>query len=185
MWNKTKVTEKQILYTNSITGEETSVDLVYKHSELGNFYIFPSIFSLPYTRKMVFDLIQQNERLGIEKKELIEYIERIKKLCQEGKTMDIYAIASYMESKAKEHWDYKRSSLAIVALLIVQEDENISAFNQGEIEEKINRFSQDPTMLDFFLQYAQLRVESLMKLQESSSKIYSQAQMNSMEALPH
>lgn len=184
MWNEKTVSDKSIIYINTNTGEEASASLVYNHPELGRFFMFDSIMTMPFQRKYVFDLIQQNERIGIEKKELLTHLESVKEFINAGKPNEAFGTVMYIESKLKDGWDYQKSSLLICALLVVQEDENINGFNQSDAEEKINKWAVDLTMLSFFLNFAQLRINSLMNFVNRSSSTFSAVVSQSTESQP-
>ncbi len=177
MWKQKIKTEKQIVFLNETTGEECVASHVYTHKDLGEFYMFDSLLTMPFQRKYVFDLIQQNEKIGIEKPELTKYIENIKELIKnqsKGFDMEIFRIVSYVEAKLKDSWDYQKSSLMAVALTVVQDGDNINGFNQSDAEAKLNLWTQDPTMLAFFLNFLQLRLSSLTNMLDTSSRTYSE-----------
>jgi hypothetical protein len=181
MWKLKNKTEKKLLFVNENTQEECVASLVYTDDDFGTFYMFDSMLTMPFQRKYIFDLIQQNERIGIEKKELLDHINSIKEFCQSGDTMKAFGTAMYIESKLKNSIDFERSALLVTALLVVQEDENIGGFSQERAMEKIEQWSQKPAMISFFLNFAQMRITSFLNFVSKSSRLSSEIVSQSME----
>jgi hypothetical protein len=174
MWNLKSKTADRLVYMNDNTQEECTASLIYHDEDFGSFFMLDNMLSMPYQRKYIFDLIQQNERIGIEKKELETHLNSIKEFCKAGDAMSAYGTAMYIESKLKNSIDYEKSALLVTALLVVQEDDNIGAFNQEKAMELINKWSEKPTMLAFFLNFAQKRINVFLNFVNKSSSTYSE-----------
>jgi hypothetical protein len=154
MWQLATKNPTSLVYRNTNTGEECRFSKVYDHTDLGVFYIVDNILTLPYQRKYLFDLAGQMERVGIEKAELTTSIDMILNLLREKKQgfdLEIYAIASRIQSTLKDQWDYRKTALFACALCVIQDGDNIASFDQLEAIRRINAWERDPTMLAFFL----------------------------------
>jgi hypothetical protein len=170
------------------TGELTRMKLIKKHPSLGNFYTFNSILSMPYQRKLMFDLIQQYNTLGIDKEELIkentEILQMLEKR-EQGFEMKIYSKIATITNTAKSFWDYNKSSMLIVSLLIVHENDldMIGIFDQEKSEENIKQWSKDSDLMGFFLKIAQQKCNNLTNRYEHDTVNYlEEAQPNSTES---
>lgn len=178
MYQIHKKTDKEVFIKSEMTGELTRLKLIKKHSELGNFYVFNSILSMPYQRKLMFDLIQQYNTLGIDKDELIKENTEILKMLEtreQGFEMKIYSKIASITNTAKSFWDYKKSSMLITSLLIVHESEfdMIGYFDQDKAEENIKEWSMDSDLLGFFLNIAQQKTNNLLNKFEHDTQNYS------------
>lgn len=154
MWIQTSKTEQSLTYTNNQTGEQIVCQQVYDHRELGKFYVFENILQMPFSRKYIFDLAQQMEKIGIEKDELADKMRSVMELCrkrEQGFELEVYSIANTVHNHVKGVWDYQKTALMVAAVMIIQEGENIGHFSQQEAERKIDAWRRDATMLGFFL----------------------------------
>lgn len=177
-WILKNKTEYSITHINTLTNEEVKSSMIYNHKELGVFYIFDSLLTMPYQRKYVFSLIQEMEKLGIDKRELQQKLGNIMDLCRDkpnGFEMDIYSIASGVSNFMKDIWDYRKSALMVTSLMVFQENENIGQFEQSISEQKISTWSKDPDMLDFFLNKALERCNQVSNIYTNLTQKYSQA----------
>ena len=178
MYQIHKKTNTEVFIKSEMTGELTRLKLIKKHSTLGNFYVFNSILSMPYQRKLMFDLIQQYNTLGIDKDELIKENTEILKMLEtreQGFEMKIYSKIASITNTAKSFWDYKKSSMLITSLLIVHESEldMIGYFDQDKAEENIKEWSKDSDLLGFFLNIAQQKTNNLLNKFEHDTQNYS------------
>jgi hypothetical protein len=177
MYTIHKKTGSEVWMLNETTKELTKMKLIRSHSELGNFYSFNSILSMPYQRKVMFDMIQQYNTLGIDKEELIkenkEILEMLEKR-EQGYEMKIYSKIATITNTAKSFWDYQKSSMLISALLIIPENqlELIGIFDQEKAEENIKLWSKDSEMLGFFLNVAQQKCNNLTNKFEIDTSIF-------------
>jgi hypothetical protein len=174
---------------NESTKELTKMKLIRNNSELGNFYSFNSILSMPYQRKVMFDMIQQYNTLGIDKEELIKENKEILAMLEkreQGYDMKIYSKIATITNTAKSFWDYQKSSMLITALLIIPENqlELIGIFDQEKAEENIKLWSRDSEMLGFFLNVAQQKCNNLTNKFEIDTKIFSVNPSNLTESPP-
>lgn len=179
-WKLTNKTEDFIIHTNTLTNEEVRSSKIYTHKELGVFYIFDSLLNMPYQRKYIFSLIQEMEKLGIDKKELQQKLEKVMELCRDkpkGFEMDVYSIASTLNAFTKDIWDFKKSALMVTSLMVFQESENIGQFDQQLSEKKISEWSKDLEMLDFFLNLALERCNQVSNTYTNLTRKYSQANL--------
>lgn len=183
-----KKTGSEVWMLNETTKELTKMKLIRKHSELGNFYSFNSILSMPYQRKVMFDMIQQYNTLGIDKDELIkenkEILEMLEKR-EQGYEMKIYSKIATITNTAKSFWDYHKSSMLITALLIIPESqlELIGVFDQEKAEANIKEWSRDSEMLGFFLNVAQQKCNNLTNKFEIDTSIFTESLLKSTESL--
>lgn len=178
MWQLKTKSDKGLLYVNANTGEQVNCSKVYTHAELGNFYAFDNIMQMPYQRKYIFDLAQTMEKIGMDKEELQVKISSILDLCREKKQgweLDVYATAQHIEATLKNAWDYQKTAMLICAMVIIQEDENIGLFDQGEAEVKIKTWSKDKNMLGFFLSIVNRKCSILTGFLDKSTPMSSQA----------
>lgn len=161
MWIQSSKTDQYLEYQNNQTGEVSRWSRIYFHNELGVFYAIDNVLQLPYQRKYLFDLAQQMERIGMEKDELSNKMQEIMTLCRdkkEGFELDIYSIAQGVERYMKDVWDYQKTALMVVALIVIQDGEQIGFFDQQQAEQKINKWMKDKEMLGFFLSIASQRI---------------------------
>jgi hypothetical protein len=177
MYQIHKKTNTEVFIKSEMTGELTRLKLIKKHSVLGNFYVFNSILSMPYQRKLMFDLIQQYNTLGIDKEELIKENTEILKMLEnreQGFEMKIYSKIASITNTAKSFWDYKKSSMLITSLLIIPESEldMIGYFDQDKAEENIKEWSRDSDLLGFFLNIAQQKTNNLLSKFEHDTQNY-------------
>lgn len=145
---------------NTVSHELTQLKLVKSHPELGNFYAFNTIFSMPYQRKLTFDLIQQYNTLGIEKDELLKEFKEIMSLIETreaGYDSKIYHKIGTLERTLKDFYDFRETSLLICSLCIVPEAdlELIGVFDQEKSKAYIKEWAKDPDLLAFFLTITQ------------------------------
>jgi hypothetical protein len=178
MYTIHKKTGSEVWMLNESTKELTKMKLIRSNSELGNFYSFNSILSMPYQRKVMFDMIQQYNTLGIDKDELIKENKQILEMLEkreQGYEMKIYSKIATITNTAKSFWDYQKSSMLITALLIIPENqlELIGVFDQEKAEANIKLWSKDSEMLGFFLNVAQQKCNNLTNKFEIDTKIFS------------
>lgn len=164
MWEfKSKAGDK-LLYRNSNTGEECTFSKIYDHRDLGVFYMVDNVLMLPYSRKYLWDLAGQMEKIGIEKDELNNRMEEVMSLCRDKKQgfeLDVYAIAQRITATLKDHWDYQKTALLAVSLCVIQAGDNIGAFDQLESQRRMAEWGKDRVMMDFFLSALSKRLEPL------------------------
>ncbi len=189
MYTIHKKTGSEVWMLNESTKELTKMKLIRNNSELGNFYSFNSILSMPYQRKVMFDMIQQYNTLGIDKEELIKENKEILAMLEkreQGYEMKIYSKIATITNTAKSFWDYQKSSMLITALLIIPEDqlELIGVFDQEKAEENIKLWSRDSETLGFFLNVAQQKCNNLTNKFEIDTKIFSVNPSSLTESLP-
>lgn len=160
MYKITHRTDSVVQVENTASNETYILKLIYDHKELGKFYVFPSILTMPFQRKAIFDLIRQHEIIGTQKKELIKENEEIMKLLvdkPQGFEHEIYTKLWNTNSTLKNAWDFYKTASAIVPLLIIPESdlENIGVYEQERQEQYINLWSKDSAMFAFFLNTVQ------------------------------
>lgn len=166
MYKVYKKTSSEVWMMNETSKELMRLKLIKKHSELGNFYVFNNVLSMPYQRKVMFDLIQQFNTLGIDKENLIKENNEILSLLEsreQGFEMKIYSKISEINKVAKSFWDYQKTSMLIAALLVVHEDDLdlIGIFDQEQAEKRIKEWSADAELLAFFLNIAQRKCNNM------------------------
>lgn len=162
---------------NTSSNETYILKLVYDHKELGRFFAFGSIFSMPFQRKAIFDLIRQHEIIGTDKKELIVENEEIMTLIvkkPEGWEHEAYTKLFNINSTLKTAWDYYKTASAIVPLVIVPESdlENIGIYEQDKQENYINTWSKDSAMFAFFLSIVQRKMNNFYNQYNPASQDY-------------
>jgi hypothetical protein len=156
-WKQVEKTKSHLLFENTQTGETVKASKIYDHAELGVFYAFDNILQMPYSRKYIFDLAQQMEKIGIEKDELADKMKQIQDLCKDKKQgfeMDVYAIAQTVERLVKDNWDYQKTAMLVTSIIIIQEGEAIGMFDQAQAMHKTMQWKMDANMLGFFLSIA-------------------------------
>jgi hypothetical protein len=160
-------------------GDQTfKLDLISTHKEFGNIYIFSNILNMPYLRKAGFDLINQYQNIGVDKKEVQMTMARCKQMIKESKdTQDIYVELDKLESRVKDIWDYKKTSISLVGLLCIPESqlELIGEFDQSISESNINMFSKDNELLSFFFDCVQIRINNFWNILDKDMLPYSQS----------
>ncbi|CAA7196824.1 hypothetical protein [Chryseobacterium potabilaquae] len=186
MYKVYKKTPQEVWVMNETSKELTRLKHIKSHSELGDFYVFNSVLSMPYQRKVMFDLIQQFNTLGIDKEELIKENNEILTLLEsreQGFEMKIYSKITEINKTAKSLWDYQRSSMLIAALLVVHEDDLdlIGIFDQQQAEKRINEWSKDSELLAFFLNIAQMKCNNLINKLEVSLPNFLETEFPSMQ----
>lgn len=170
--------DKDLVQIENTSSNETYImKLIYDHKELGKFYAFGSIFSMPFQRKAIFDLIRQHEIIGTDKKELIASNEEIMKLLVEKPTgweHDAYTKIFNINSTLKTAWDYYKTASAIVPLIVVPEAdlENIGIYEQDKQETYITTWSKDSTMFAFFLSIVQRKMNNFYNQYNPASQDY-------------
>jgi hypothetical protein len=141
---------------------------------------------MPYQRKVMFDMVQQYNTLGIDKEELIkenkEILEMLEKR-ESGYEMKIYSKIATITNTAKSFWDYQKSSMLITTLLIVPEAELdlIGIFDQERAEENIKNWGKDSELLGFFLNIAQQKCNNLTNKLEVDTQIFLPKEFHSTE----
>lgn len=166
MYKVYKKTSSEVWMISETSKELMRLKLIKRHSELGNFYVFNNVLSMPYQRKVMFDLIQQFNTLGIDKENLIKENNEILSLLEsreQGFEMKIYSKISEINKVAKSFWDYQKTSMLIAALLVVHEDDLdlIGIFDQEQAEKRIKEWSADSELLAFFLSTAQRKCNNM------------------------
>ena len=155
-----------VLLENETTKEITKLKLIRQHKELGNFYVFNSILAMPYQRKVVFDMIQQFNNIGIDKTELLKETAECLELLQNkenGYDLKVYNKLANINNTVKGFWDYKKSAMLIATLLIVHENDlqTIGVFDQEISEKRIKEWAIDSELLGFFLNITQQKCNNL------------------------
>jgi hypothetical protein len=159
------------------------LDLVSNHKEFGNVYIFSNILNMPYLRKAGFDLINQYQNIGVDKKEVQMTMALCKQMIKENKDVqDIYVELDKLESRVKDIWDYKKTSISLVGLLCIPESqlELIGEFEQSISESNINMFSKDNELISFFFDCVQIRINSFWNTLDRDMLPYSPNQTQSI-----
>lgn len=176
MWTKIESTDQRLVFANQNTGEVCSLSAVKKH-ESGIYYAFDNLLQMPYQRKYIFDLAQQYERIGMDKKELDVHLNDIQELCRnkaDGFELEVYHKIAYIRQNIKDVWDFQKTALLTAAMVIVTPDENIAVFDQALAEKKINEWSKDKSLLGFFLNVLQQRCSNLTEPLNGLIQSYSQ-----------
>ncbi|MFA9215416.1 MAG: hypothetical protein ACEQSR_16515 [Candidatus Methylacidiphilales bacterium] len=167
-WQLISKTKDLIQYSNGT--EFINLELIYEHSELGNFYKFSNSSDIPYQRKYILDVVIQNENLGLNKKEILELLEQSMNYTKQGDTHNAFSVQNLIKQRVTDQWSSYHSNMLVAAAFIVSENENISTFNQQIATEKINLWTADPKMTSFFLSMAQNLTAHLMNGLTSISK---------------
>jgi len=181
-----KKTESEVWMLSEMTKELTKMRLIRNHPDLGKFYTFNSILSMPYQRKVAFDMVQAYNTLGIDKDELIKENKEILEMLEKreaGFEMKIYSKIATITNTAKSYWDYQKSSMLITALLIVPEAELelIGVFDQERAESNIKTWSADSDLLSFFLNISQAKCNNLTNKFEVDTQIFLPKEFHLME----
>lgn len=189
MYKIHKKTESEVWLINESTKELTKMKQIRNHPELGRFYSFNSILSMPYQRKVMFDMIQQYNTLGIDKEELIKENKEILEMLEKreaGYEMKIYSKIATITNTAKSFWDYQKSSMLITTLLIIPESELdlIGIFDQERAENNIAIWGRDSELLSFFLSVAQQKCNNLTNRLEIDTQTFLPSQFLSTENQP-
>jgi hypothetical protein len=183
MWQKISSTKDRLVYSNG--SEEAILDLIYSHSELGNFYMFNQSNAIPYQRKYILDLILQNESLGLRKDELVNLLQQSIDFTKKGDTHNAFSIQTNILNRIKDEWSYYHSNMLIAAAFIVSENENIGTFSQTLAEQKINEWGVDKEMTAFFLNKVQQLTTNLMTgLQQISNDVLKMEEQSKVEEVP-
>jgi hypothetical protein len=183
MWQKISSTKERLVYSNG--SEEAILDLIYSHSELGNFYMFNQSNAIPYQRKYILDLILQNESLGLKKDELVNLLQQSIDYTKKGDTHNAFSIQANILNRIKDEWSYYHSNMLIASAFIVSENENIGTFNQTLAEQKINEWSVDQEMTAFFLNTVQQLTTNLMiGLEQISNDVLKMEEQSKVEDVP-
>lgn len=175
MWTRTELTDKRMVFSNSNTGEMCSLSAIATH-ESGVYYAFDNLLQMPYQRKYIFDLAQQYERIGMDKKELEVHLNDIQEMCRnkaDGFELNVYSKIDYIKQNIKDVWDFQKTALLTAAMVIVTPDENIAVFDQSLAEKKINEWSKDKNLLSFFLNVLQQRCTTLIEPFNTFTQSYS------------
>ncbi len=172
-----KKTNSEVWLKGDNTPDFIKMKLIKTHKEFGNFYVFNSVFSMPYQRQAMFNLISQYNQLGIDKNELIDTNVEILKLLESkeaGYDMKIYTKVSEIIKTAKSFWDYQKTSMLIIGLLVVHEEELdvIEIFDQEKVEANLKKWSVDTDMMGFFLNIAQQKCNSTASKLELDTQNY-------------
>lgn len=186
MYKVYKKTNNEVWLKNDTSTGLTRLKLIKRHSELGDFYVFNNTLSMPYQRKVMFDLIQQFNTLGIDKEELIKENNEILSLLEsreQGFEMKVYSKVAEINKTAKSFWDYQKSAMLIVSLLIVHEDDMdlIGIFDQEQSEKRIKEWSKDSDLLGFFLNIAESKCNNLISKLDLSTPSYSEKEFQLTE----
>jgi hypothetical protein len=176
MYKIIEKTNKVAILQNETTKALIELKCIRTDAEYGNFYAFNTIYQMPIQRKLMFDMIQQYATLGIDKDDLQNDINEIKQICV-NKPADgyniIYNFVANQEVKIKSFWDYQKTSLLMVGLFIIPENEllQIGYFSQEKITENITNWSKDSELIDFFLSIAHLNLTNSINQFSQISKI--------------
>lgn len=181
-----KKTSTEVWLKGENTADFIRMKLIKSHKEFGNFYVFNSVFSMPYQRQAMFNLINQYNQLGIDKDELIASNIEILKLLESkeaGYDMKIYNKVAEIIKTAKSFWDYQKTSMFIIGLLIIPESEldTIEIFDQEKVEQNLKNWSIDTDMMGFFLNIAQQKCNSTASKLELDTQNYLLKELNLSE----
>ena len=149
--------------TNPETNEIYKLELIKSHIEFGNIYVFSNILNMPYMRKGMFDLITQYESIGIDKKEVLMATQKAMNMIKDKADLnDIYTEFANLNTRIRDVWDYQKTAIAIVGLLMVKECDldKIGYYDKEIAESNINQWSKDTAIFDFFLSIAQQKINN-------------------------
>jgi hypothetical protein len=160
MYKVHKIERDNAWVINEVSKELTQLKLIKFHPEYGNFYAFNSIHAMPHQRKLMFDLVQQHNSIGMDKEELKNEMKEIMQMLEkkeQGYEMKIYKKASTIDQIATDFWDYRQTSLLICSLCIIHESDLdlIGVFDQEKAQKYINEWAKDEELLSFFLTITQ------------------------------
>jgi len=177
MYKIHKIENGSAWVTNTVSQELTQLKLIKQHPEYGKFYAFNTIHSMPHQRKLMFDLIQQFNSIGMDKEELKKEMNSIMQLLEkkeQGYEMKIYQKVATVEKIATDFWDYRQTSLLICSLCIIPESDldMIGVFDQEKAQKYINEWAKDPDLLAFFLTITQKLCNSLTNKFQGSFPTY-------------
>ena len=124
-----KKTSTEVWLKGENTADFIRMKLIKSHKEFGNFYVFNSVFSMPYQRQAMFNLINQYNQLGIDKDELIASNIEILKLLESkeaGYDMKIYNKVAEIIKTAKSFWDYQKKQMSqeLIEFVLNEKGEN-------------------------------------------------------------
>ena len=177
MYKIHKIERDNAWVINEVSKELTQLKLIKDHPEYGKFYAFNSINAMPHQRKLMFDIIQQHNSIGMDKEdlknEMKEIIEMLEKR-EQGYEMKIYKKASTIEQIATDFWDYRQTSLLICSLCIIHESDLdlIGIFDQEKAQKYINEWGKDEELLGFFLTITQKLCNNLINKFQGSFPTY-------------
>ncbi len=174
-----KNTNNEVIVSNNLTGTEYYLDLLYNHQDLGKYYIFRNVLNLPYLRKAAFDVVRGLDTLGIAEDELTL---KINAICEElefqeqGFAQRALLEANFIKETLKNHWDYKRTLIMLLGLVIVPESqlEDIGNYDQRVIEDNVKEISKDSNMLEVFFFALTSKLEILSNFAQQDTLDYSQ-----------
>jgi hypothetical protein len=177
MYKIHKIENGSAWVTNTVSQELTQLKLINQHPEYGKFYAFNTIHSMPHQRKLMFDLIQQFNSIGMDKEELKKEMNSIMQLLEkkeQGYEMKIYQKVATVEKIATDFWDYRQTSLLICSLCIIPESDldMIGVFDQEKAQKYINEWAKDQDLLAFFLTITQKLCNSLTNKFQGSFPTY-------------
>ena len=164
MFIKILDTENEVIYRASIG----QLNLDYKFIPVWDiadsndrWLAFKNLQNLPAKRLMVFQHINELERIGMQKVELIKVFSEIKEACKAEDTHSAYASANYAESKLKDHWDISKSMRAIIPLVFIKESqvEFISEYNTAICDANMKEIEMNEQMLEVFFYIVQKHIE--------------------------
>lgn len=168
MWQLINSEDKKLIYKNSNSAEICKLTEIY-NGEVGRYFIFDNILTMPYQRKWIFDSIQQHERIGIDKEELIVKLDECLTLLKEGDTHNPFALLTAIKTTIKDSWDAVKTAQLVTSLLIVEEDEHIDSFDYDLSMKKLAKWSKEPKLSAFFLNAAQSKMIELTNISSPST----------------
>lgn len=167
MWEILNKEDSKLIYKHSTTAEECNLTKIYTGQE-GVFYAFDNILTMPIQRQLIFDDVQQRERLGIDKAELDKTIANIIENYKDPTL--VYHEAKKVQDKLKDHWDYGKTRLMVASVVIIKEGEPIDFYNQEIANKKLKLWSLNKSLIGFFLNIANQKCQIAEQFLNKSSQ---------------
>lgn len=154
MWNKTEEADGKRIYTNSVTGSQCAMSMVYTDKEGNNWWSFDNLISMPYTRNFAATKISSLYALGLSKDDLNNYTTGLKSVLKSDdkeKYEKAYALVLEFESKANNAADPIKQMSSLVCVYFTMNDEPIDSFSTDLQIKKMSILEADPEAHSFFL----------------------------------
>lgn len=173
MYTKIAETEEYLIYRNDLVSIEHKLIPIWT-IENDRYLAFSNIMNMTASRLMVFQQIQELEKIGITKTEIINKLKSIKEYCKEGDTHSAYSLADYIEENMKDHWDISKTFRAIIPLCIIKESEIqlMGSYDKELCENNMKEIEANPQMLEFFFYIVQKFIENSQESALNSSQDY-------------
>lgn len=173
-YNLKSETETRRVYVSSLTDTEIATKLLHVDKSGNKWWAFEDLLQIPFIRKKAGEKVSQLYGVGLTKTDIQVFIDKIKKIAKSAdleRYEKIYSELLQMEEIMAETADPVKQSLALCAVYILGDDEQVDAFSTATAVNKMAKWEFDVPAQAFFLNWLTDGMNDYTKLYNNLTQI--------------